>query len=140
MIRAAVAFVLLAAAIHAEDAARTLYDAAAAGDLAKFESTLEHARATADAMPVGAARNRLRHAVIVATDLDRIWRFDGIYWDEDALPDYYDRLASEYRGFEQFIAQYRLIDRSGRVLYPKQETRDFLLRELRPANPKKRSA
>lgn len=140
MTRAAVAFLLLAAAIHAEDAAHALYHIAVAGDLAQFESTLDHARTAADAMPVGPARNRLRHAVIVATDLDRIWRFDGIYWDEDALPDYYDRLAGEYRGFEQFIAQYRVIDRSGRVLYPKQETRDFLLRELRPANPKKRSA
>ena len=139
MLRAIAVFLFLASTIPADDAGRALYATAAAGNLDRFEATLDRARTTADTMAVGAARNRLRHAVIVATDLDRVWRFDGIYWDEESLPDYYDRLANEYPSFEQFIAQYRVIDRAGRVLYPKQETRAFLLKQLRPANPKKRS-
>ena len=124
----------------AADLGRQLFLAASANDLPKFESTLAQAQAAVEKMPVGDARNRLRHAVIVATDLDRVWRFDGIYWDEDSLPDYYDRLAGEYRNFESFIAEYRVIDRNGRVLYPKKETRDFLLDQLKPRpNSRKRS-
>lgn len=118
---------------------RVLYAAATAGDRVKFEAALAKAAAAVDSMPVGQARNRVRHAVIVATDLDRIWRFDGIYWDEDSLPDYYDRLANEYPDFERFIADYRIVDRAGRIFYPKQETRAFLLKHLRPANPRKGS-
>lgn len=82
-------------------------------------------------MHVGAARNRLRRAVIVATDLDRVWQFDAMYWDEQSLPDYYDRLANEYPGFGTFIAEFRLIDATSRVFYPKRETQDFLLGKLR---------
>ena len=124
----------------AGDLARQLFLTASSNNLAKFEATLTQAKEAVESMPVGEARNRLRRAVITATDLDRVWRFDGIYWDEDSLPDYYDRLAGEYRDFEAFIAQYRVVDRSGRVLYPKQETRDFLVRKLKPQpNSKKRS-
>jgi hypothetical protein len=121
-------------------AALALYEAAAAGDLPKFEKHLHSAKEQVETMPLGEPRNRLRHAIIVAGDLERIWRHDGIYWDEESLPDYYDRLAGEYSDFERFITPFRVVDKTGRVFYPRQETRDFLLKKLRPSNPKKRSA
>jgi len=83
-------------------------------------------------MPLGQARNRLRRAVVVATDLQRVIHHDGMYWDEDSLPDFYDRLANEYAGFEAFITPYRVIGRRGRVFSPTRETRIFLLKRLRP--------
>jgi hypothetical protein len=128
-------FLLLAASLHAEEAARlhrSLYEAAAAGDLQRFEAALQRAGALVDSMPLGDARNRLRRAVVVATDLQRVIQFDGMYWDEDSLPDFYDRLANEYAGFEAFITPFRVIDRRRRVFYPSRETRIFLLKRLRP--------
>ena len=90
-------------------------------------------------MALGERRNALRRAIIVSTDLDRVWRHETIYWDEESLPDYYDRLAGEYADFEHFITPFRVVDKNGRAFYPKQETRDFLLKKLKPANSKKRS-
>jgi hypothetical protein len=127
-------------AAAASDPARVLYAAAAAGDLEAFEAALEKARTAIDGMKLGDARNRLRRAIIVATDLDRVWRFDGPYWSEESLPDYYDRLSGEYPDFERFIVHYRVMDRSGLPLYPKQETREFLLRNLQQVNSRKRSS
>lgn len=139
---AAFVIVLAAAAAHAADAVRlhkTLYEAAASKNIQQFDKTLTRARDVVESMPLGDARNRLRRAVVIATDLERVLRFDAVYWDEETLPDYYDRLAGEYSDFGKFIAAYRLIDRSGRVFYPAQETQQFLLRQLRPPNPRKRS-
>ena len=133
-------FLLVAASLRAEEPSRlhrSLYEAASAGDVPKFEAALEHTRAYVETMPLGEARNKLRRAVVVATDLVRIMRFEAIYWDEDALPDFYDRLANEYGDFEKFIAPHRLIDRTGRVLYPTRETRAFLLNRLRPNSPRR---
>lgn len=138
MIRATLLYLLLAATHRAPEVDRLLYSAAAANDRTKFEAVLETAISSVETMPLGEARNRLRRAIIVATDLDRVWRYDALYWDEESLPDYYDRLAGEYADFERFIVQFRLVDQRRRVLYPKQETRDFLLKKLRPANPGKR--
>lgn len=118
---------------------KLLYEAAVAGDLAKFEAAVAKAEAAVESMPLGDARNRLRRAIIVANDLRRVWRHESIYWDEESLPDYYDRLAGEYSDFERFITTYRLVDKTGRVLYPKQETRVFLMSKLKPANSGKRT-
>ncbi len=138
MIRATLFYFLLAATLRVRDVDRLLYSAAAANDRAKFEAVLENAISSVETMPLGEARNRLRRAIIVATDLDRVWRYDALYWDEESLPDYYDRLAGEYPDFERFIVQFRLVDQNRRVLYPKQETRQFLLEHLRPVNSRKR--
>lgn len=141
MIRAAVLSILLASSPHGDDPARlqkNLYEAAAAGNHAKFTSALERAKALVETLRLGPARDRLRRAVIVATDLDRVWNHEGLYWDEESLPDYYDRMAGEYPGFERYIAQYRVIDGSRRVFYPARETRAFLTERLRPANYRKK--
>ena len=139
---AALGFLLFAAPPPRQPAhvtPKAIYDAAASGDRGRFEAVVGDARATIDSMPLGAARNALRRSLITAIDLDRVWRFDGVYWSEQSLPDYYDRLAGEYADFERFITPYRVIDNNGRAFYPKQETREFLVDKLRPANSGKRS-
>jgi hypothetical protein len=101
----------------------------------RFDEMLERAHAHIDRMPLGEPRNRLRGSILIATDLRRILGHDGVYWDESSLPDYYDRLAGAYPEFGPFIAQFRLVDQSGRVLYPAQETRAFLLERLKRVPP-----
>lgn len=138
MIRASIAIFLLATSGAIDAAARLqkqLYETAAARDLLKFDAALDRARSLADEMPLGDARNKLRQSVLIATDLQRVLHFDGVYWDEDVLPDYYDRLAGTYPEFGSFIAQFRLIDRAGRILYPSQETRLFLVKRLSAVAP-----
>ena len=140
MLRSFVLSLVLASSLHGDEAAhlhKALYDAAAATNRAKFTSTLERAQTFIETMPLGERRNRLRRAIITATDLDRLWQYDGFYWDEQSLPDYYDRLAGEYADFERFITPHRLIDGGGKPFYPVRETRDFLLKRLRPANSRK---
>ncbi len=133
MIGAAFAVLLIAAGDRVDDAARLqklLYETAIARDIAKLDVALQRARKLADELPLGDTRNKIRQSVLIAGDLHRILEFDGIYWDEESLPDYYDHLARRYPDFATFIAQYRLVDRTGRVLYPAQETRQFLLQRL----------
>jgi hypothetical protein len=104
-------------------------------NVARFDEMLERARAHIDTMPLGEPRNRLRRSILIATDLRPLVGFDAVYWDEESLPDYYDRLARAYPEFGPFIAQYRLVGQSGRVLYPSQETRAFLLERLKKVPP-----
>ena len=130
----AIAVLLIAATQPAADPVRLqqqLIEQAKARDVARLDAAIETARNHADSMPLGEPRNRLRQSVLIATDLRRIVAHDSIYWDEESLPDYYDRLASTYPDFGEFIAQYRLIDAGGHVLYPSQETRGFLLDRLK---------
>ena len=130
----AVAVLLLAASQPAIDPVRLqqqLIEAGSQRDVARLDAAIERARKHADDMPLGEPRNRLRQSILIATDLRRVVAYDAIYWDEDALPDYYDRLAGAYREFGTYIAQFRLVDQSGRVLFPSQETRKFLLDRLK---------
>lgn len=138
MFHAIVACMFLSAPAQADNDAQLLYAFAASDDRAAFTTTLDRANNEVDALPLGRVRNRLRRAIIVSSDLDRVWQFDGLYWSEEVLPDCFDRLALEYSDFEAYISAYRVIDPHGRVLYPKQETRDFLLKKLKPSNSPKR--
>ena len=141
MIRSIVLSILIASPAHGEDAARLqkqLYEAAAAGNHAKFSAVLIRAKTAVEKMRLGEVRNRLRRAIIAGDDLDRVWSLDAMYWDEDSLPDYYDRMSGEYAGFEKFITSYRLIDAQGHAFYPVRETRQFLIERLRPTNYLKR--
>jgi len=88
-------------------------------------------------MPLGAARNALRRAILVYEDVDSIWSFAvrdryGAYYNDDSLPGLHDRLSADYPGYDDFIAGYRVADRKGNVLYPTAETRAFLIQQLAP--------
>ena len=112
-----------------------LIDAARANDLHRFDAAIEHAQTFIDTMRVGARRNAFRRAILIATDMSRVWHFEvrdanGLYYDDERLQFYYDRLASEYPEYPRFIEEYRVIDSSGLAQYPTRETRVFLLRLL----------
>ena len=135
-----VAALLIAATQPAAEPVRLqqqLINAATSRKIEVLDSTIERARKLADDMPLGEPRNRLRQSILIASDLRRILAYDSIYWDEDALPDYYDRLAGAYPDFETYIAQFRLVDQRTRVLYPSQETRTFLQDRLKSVPPAK---
>ena len=130
---AAAAIVLVAAASDVS-IRKELIDAAKAADLHRFDAAIETAQTYIDTMRVGARRNGFRRAILIATDLSRVWHFEAknaaLYYDEERLPFYYDRLASEYPAYPKFISEYRVIDTSGLPQYPTRETRLFLLRLL----------
>jgi len=142
---AVTALVLTAAVAVPPDVAlrRELHDSAAAGELPRFESALDHARAHIDKMKLGKRRNEFRRVIFAAEDLARVWKFamndrHGLFYDDERLPFYYDHLAGRYPDYPEFIAEYRVIDRTGLPQYPTGETRDFLLRKLEntaPASP-----
>ena len=130
-----VAAAVLVAAISDVSIRRELIDAATANDLSHFDAAIERAQTFIDSMPVGARRNAFRRAILTATDMSRVWHFErsdayGLYYDDERLPFYYDRLASEYPSYPKFIEEYRVIDNSGLPQYPTRETRAFLLRLL----------
>lgn len=114
-----------------------LRDSNEANDFRRFEPGLAVAKALAEAMPLGAERNALRRAVLVYEDVDAVWSFAirdryGAYFNDDSLPGMHDRLNADYPGYDDFIADYRVADRKGNVLYPTAETRTFLLKQLAP--------
>jgi hypothetical protein len=132
----ALAAILLVAAT-APDAAvhNALVDAAKANDLQRFDAAIDRAQAFIDTMKVGPRRNALRRAILIAGDLSRVWHFEradehGLYYDDERLPFYYDRLVSEYPAYRKFIAEYRVVDTTGLPHYPTRETRAFLLHLL----------
>ena len=132
---AAAAFVLLAATASDVALRKDLIDAARANDLHRFDAAIERAQTYIDTMRVGARRNALRRAILIGGDMSRVWHFEvsdanGLYYDDERLPFYYDRLASEYPEYRKFIEEYRIIDTSGLPQYPTRETRAFLLRLL----------
>ena len=135
MPRLAAAAIVLFAAASDVSVRKELIDAAAANDLLRFDTAIEQAQTFIDTMRVGPRRNVFRRAILIATDMSRVWHFqvsdaNGVYYDDERLPFYYDRLASEYPGYPKFIRQYRVIDTSGLPQYPTRETRLFLLRLL----------
>jgi hypothetical protein len=113
---------------------KTLRDAIAANDQARFNAALARAKAVAETLPAGEERNSLTRAVSLYSDLQQLWNYAstdqyGAFFDEQSLPGVHDRLASRYPGYGAYIAQYTLTDDRGRVLYPTAETRTFLLRQ-----------
>ncbi len=130
------AFILIAATATPEIAIRNeLREAAVANDLERFDAALERARDHIETMPLGKRRNSFRQAILIGTDMSRLWHFavtdpNGMYYDDERLPFYYEHLAADYQGYAKFIEEYRVIDRTGLPQYPSRETRDFLLRRL----------
>ncbi|HKB79713.1 MAG TPA: hypothetical protein VKH35_08360 [Thermoanaerobaculia bacterium] len=134
---AVTALVLIAATTAPVDVAlrEELHQAASAADLPRFESALDRAHAAIDTMKLGKRRDEFRRVILAAEDIDRVWTFamkarDGMFYDDERLPFFYDHLANRYPDYPKFIAEYRVIDRSGLPQYPTRETRDFLLRKL----------
>lgn len=116
-------------------ARRVLHDAVSANDLPRFVLALAAARAFADGMPIGPARNTLRRALLIYGDLQTIWAFAvsspaGSFYDEERLPGVHDHLSADYPGYAAFIDALKISDDSDRTLYPTAETRAFLLRQL----------
>jgi len=125
------------AELHVTDshaALTAVREAIAAGDLTGFDAALGGAQSLADSMAVGEERNSLRRALLVYGDVQRLWHYSssdrfGAFYDDEALPGFYDHLTADYRGFAAYIDEQR-IDAKGRVLYPTAETRKFLLRQI----------
>jgi hypothetical protein len=138
----ATAAFILVAAVTDLSIRNDLIAAAKASDLRLFDETIEHAQSYIDTMPVGPRRNAFRREILIAGDMSRVWHFEiqsgSLYYDEESLPFYYDRLASEYPRYPKFIAEYRIVDNSGLPHYPTRETRAFLLRLLE--NNRRKSA
>jgi hypothetical protein len=114
-----------------------LRDTNEANDVRRFEAALAVAKSLADVMPLGAERNALRRDILIYEDVDAVWSFAvrdryGAYFNDDSLPGMHDRLNADYPGYDDFIADYRVADRKGNVLYPTAETRTFLLKLLAP--------
>ncbi|HXA18570.1 MAG TPA: hypothetical protein VN380_16370 [Thermoanaerobaculia bacterium] len=114
-----------------------LRDSNETNDFRRFEGALAVAKSLADLMPLGAERNALRRAILVYEDVDAVWSFAvrdryGAYFNDDSLPGLHDRLTADYPGYDDFIADYRVADRKGNVLYPTAETRTFLLKQIAP--------
>ena len=130
---ATAAFVLVAA-VSDVSIRRELIAAAKANDLKRFDAAIERAQSSIDTMRVGPRRNAFRRAILIAGDMSRVWHFEArtgsLYYDDERLPFYYDRLASEYPEYPKFIKEFRVIDTSGLPQYPTRETRAFLLRLL----------
>jgi hypothetical protein len=131
----AAAAIVLAAVVSDVSIRDQMIAAAKAKDLRRFDSAIEQAQTFIDTMRVGARRNAFRRAILIATDMSRLWHFElsdsnGLYYDDERLPFYYDRLASEYPEYPRFIEEYRVVDTSGLPQYPSRETRAFLLRLL----------
>lgn len=120
-----------------------LRDTNTANDFPRFEAALAVARSLADTMPLGAERNALRRDILVYEDVDAVWGFaardrNGAFFNDDSLPGMRDRLDADYPDYEDFIADYRIVDRRGNILYPTAETRGFLLKRVAP--PKQKAA
>jgi hypothetical protein len=114
-----------------------LRDTNAHNDFRRFEGALAIAKSIADVMPFGVQRNELRRAILIYEDVDAVWSFAvrdryGAYFNDDSLPGMHDRLNADYPGYDDYIAEYRVADRKGNVLYPTTETRRFLLKQLEP--------
>ena len=130
----AAAAIFLVAATSDVSIRNELIAAAKLSDLHRFDEAIETAQSHIETMKVGARRNAFRRAILIAGDMSRVWHFEvksgALYYDDERLPFYYDRLASEYRAYPKFIREYRVIDSSGLPQYPTRETRLFLLRLL----------
>jgi hypothetical protein len=136
------AFVLIAVTATTTEVTirRDFREAARAGDLSRFDAALDHARSFIETMKLGKRRNAFRRAILAAEDVSRVWHFavadpNGLFYDDERLPFFYDHLAADYPAYKPFIEEYRVIDRSGLPHYPTRETRDFLLKQMENTAP-----
>jgi len=136
---AVAALLLIAAAAPraAEEAAvrKEFREAAAAGDFMRFDAALDRAEAFIETLPTGARRNNFRRAILISKDIARVWHFEvsdpnGLYYDDERLPFYYEHLVGEYPDYPRFIQDYYVVDRTGLPQYASRETRKFLLNLL----------
>jgi hypothetical protein len=127
-------------AIDAADASsvlKTLHEAISANDLPRFQAALTRAREIADGMPLGDARNALRRSVMTYEDVATVWSFAatdrfGAFYNDDAVPGLYDKLAADYPGYAHLMEDARIVDAHGITWYPTSETRAFLLQQIVP--------
>ncbi len=139
---AVTAFVLLAATATTTEVAirKELRAAAAADDLPRFDAALDRAHTTIETMKLGKRRNAFRRAIFAAEDISRVWHFamddpNGLFFDDERLPFFYDHLVADYPNYPHFIEEYRVIDRTGLPQYPTRETRAFLMQRLENTAP-----
>jgi hypothetical protein len=88
-----------------------------------------------ETLPTGARRNSFRRAIRIAKDIARVWHFEvidpnGMYYDDERLPFYYEHLVAEYPDYPRFIQDYYVVDRTGLPQFATRETRQFLLKLL----------
>jgi hypothetical protein len=101
----------------------------------RFDASLDRAEAFIETLPMGARRNNFRRAILIARDIARVWHFEvsdpnGLYYDDERLPFYYEHLVTEYPGYPKFIQDYYVVDRTGLPHFASRETRTFLLNLL----------
>ncbi|HEV7485760.1 MAG TPA: hypothetical protein VGQ65_08755 [Thermoanaerobaculia bacterium] len=109
----------------------TLHDANAASDSRRFDGALAVAKLVAEVMPIGPQRNEFRRSILIYEDIGTVLGYamrdrSGAYFNDDSLPGMYDRLSADYPGYDDYIAEFRVADAKGNVLYPTAETRKFL--------------
>ena len=96
----ATAAFLLVAAVSDLSIRNQIIAAAKANDLRAFDDAIDRAQNFIDTMRVGPQRNAFRREILIAGDMSRVWHFEkksgSLYYDDETLPFYFDRLASEY--------------------------------------------
>ncbi|MEY2549673.1 MAG: hypothetical protein QOD64_2255 [Verrucomicrobiota bacterium] len=108
-----------------------LHDANAASDARRFDGALAVAKFIVEVMPLGPQRNEFRRSILIYEDIGTILRYAmrdryGAYFNDESLPGMHDRLIADYPGYDDYIAEFRVADAKGNVLYPTAETRKFL--------------
>ncbi|MBV8547325.1 MAG: hypothetical protein JO088_21485, partial [Acidobacteria bacterium] len=108
-----------------------LHDANAASDSRRFDGALAVAKFMAEIMPIGPQRNEFRRSILIYEDIGAVLGYamrdrSGAYFNDDSLPGMHDRLSADYPGYDEYIAEFRVADAKGNVLYPTAETRRFL--------------
>jgi hypothetical protein len=112
-----------------------LHDANADSDAPRFEGALAVAKFVAEAMPIGPQRNEFRRCILIYQDIGAVLTYamrdpSGAYFNDESLPGMHDRLNANYPGYDHYIAEFRIADAKGNVLYPTAETRTFLVGQL----------
>ena len=112
-----------------------LHDANAASDWRRFDGALAVAKFVAEVMPIGPQRNEFRRSILIYEDIGAVLGYAmrdraGAYFNDDSLPGMHDRLSADYAGYDDYIAEFRVADSKGNVLYPTAETRRFLAERL----------
>lgn len=108
-----------------------LHDANATSDARRFEGALAVAKFIVEVMPLGPRRNEFRRSILIYEDIGAVLSYAmrdryGAYFNDDSLPGMHDRLTADYPGYDDYIAEFRVADAKGNVLYPTAETRRFL--------------
>jgi len=112
-----------------------LHDANAASDSRRFDGALAVAKFMAEVMPIGPQRNEFRRCILIYQDIGAVLTYAmrdryGAYFNDDSLPGMHDRLIADYPGYDDYIAEFRVADAKGNVLYPTSETRSFLVGQI----------